>query len=466
MALTFVTTNKGQRAMFINGYKYTRNKRVNESEYWICSQRLCSSRVTTRNGVLLKEPSAHIDTCQPNGANLVADQMRETMRNRATNEQTPLKRIYDEVTACIINHDLQDELAAKFPRFEAVAKSMYQSRKGNQQPLPHTLHDLVLPVEYLVTREGDNFLLHDDGVDDQRILIFCTDNNLRCLTQCTDLWMDGTFKSVPNIFCQLYTIHGMPFKGVMIPLVYCILPNKTRETYQRVFELLAQSSGNLNLMLQPRLIHIDFEEAVRRAVSIVFPQCEIVGCYFHYCQCLWRKIQMLGLTVNYHANAGNNYFRQWIRCHGALGLVPLATVANLKHQLHRNDFLPPNIPNIADFIHYFNEQWMGEWPPIMWNHHAREGPRTNNHLEGYHFKLNKHFDSAHPNIFLFLKTIVDFQTTFSVKLLQIAAGHNPPRPNKKYVTVNHQINNLNGQFTRGEKNAWELLNALSHVIGL
>ena len=49
--------------------------------------------------------------------------------------------------------------------------------------------------------------------------------------------MDGTFKATPELFAQLYTIHAV-CRDFSFPVVYCLLPNKTRATYHRVFAIL------------------------------------------------------------------------------------------------------------------------------------------------------------------------------------------------------------------------------------
>ena len=52
---------------------------------------------------------------------------------------------------------------------------------------------------------------------------------------------------------------------------------------------------------------------------------------------------------------------------------------------------------------------MAAWP-TKWNHNNKVvNPKTNNHLEGFHTKVNKNFNSAHPNIFLFLDTVISFK---------------------------------------------------------
>ena len=52
------------------------------------------------------------------------------------------------------------------------------------------------------------FLVRDTTVENERVLIFSTFDNIAYLAQSPFWIMDGTFKTVPTIFTQLYTIHG------------------------------------------------------------------------------------------------------------------------------------------------------------------------------------------------------------------------------------------------------------------
>ena len=51
-------------------------------------------------------------------------------------------------------------------------------------------------------------------------------------------------------------------------------------------------------------------------------------------------------------------------------------------------------------ISYFEERWLnGPYPLKTWNYYQMEGPKTNNHVEGWHNKINRAAGKAHPNIF-------------------------------------------------------------------
>lgn len=84
-----------------------------------------------------------------------------------------------------------------------------------------------------VNFKQEAFLLHDSGESDvNRIIVFATKRNLECLGRAGAWFCDGTFKVVPSLFYQLYTVHAL-CNGIVVPLVYGLLPNKTEETYRR-----------------------------------------------------------------------------------------------------------------------------------------------------------------------------------------------------------------------------------------
>ena len=60
---------------------------------------------------------------------------------------------------------------------------------------------------------------------------------------------------LPSLFLQLYTLHGM-FQNQMVPLVYFLLPNKTKTTYTRAFRLLKQAAVDRGLQLSPAVIQV------------------------------------------------------------------------------------------------------------------------------------------------------------------------------------------------------------------
>ena len=98
-----------------------------------------------------------------------------------------------------------------------------------------SLEELIIPLEYRLTAKGDDFLLYDSGPGPQRILIFGTQMNLEMLNT-SQIWLsDGTFKTAPTLFAQVYCIHGLR-GGPNLLEDGLLLPNKMETTYKRMWE--------------------------------------------------------------------------------------------------------------------------------------------------------------------------------------------------------------------------------------
>ena len=130
---------------------------------------------------------------------------------------------------------------------------------------------------------GENFKLFDSGLENpgNRIMIFGTEANLERFER-HRLWhVDGTFKSAPGLFYQVFTIHGNVYDETL-PLVWGLLCDKEEATYKRVFEEIHRLRPGLN----PERIMLDFETAIHNAVRSVWPAAVLRGCHFHHSQAL------------------------------------------------------------------------------------------------------------------------------------------------------------------------------------
>ncbi|XP_071088042.1 uncharacterized protein [Haliotis cracherodii] len=177
---------------------------------------------------------------------------------------------------------------------------LYRRRRKTTPALPRSLTRVDLP-DTLKTTDGQRFLCIDDGQDD-RILCFATDLNFRYLQQLTSLYMDGTFYSCPALWDQLYVIHGL-IGTKMTQFVFCVLPNRRRKTYARLFDRFKVVVQEVtNHPLAPETIQTDFEAAAIRAEEDSSPNTDIRGCFSHSTQSIWKKVQQLEMVNQYRDN--------------------------------------------------------------------------------------------------------------------------------------------------------------------
>ena len=111
------------------------------------------------------------------------------------------------------------------------------------------------------------------------------------LAGCTKIGVDGTFKSCPELYSQLYIIMAW-FMGQVMPAAYILLGGKKTTTYIRMIKELKLAVESIGLTFLPEFICLDFEAGAIKAFKLEFPFVKFLGCWFHYGQCLFKKISV------------------------------------------------------------------------------------------------------------------------------------------------------------------------------
>jgi MULE transposase domain len=127
--------------------------------------------------------------------------------------------------------------------------------------------------------------------------------------------MDGTFRTVPRLFHQLFTLL-INVQGFVFPMMFVLMTRRSTELYTGVMRKLAERVPTV----APIEVMTDYEEASARAVRDVIGQgIDINGCWFHFAQSIVRKSRRLGLSLAYKNDAVS---RRCIRTTCALSLLP------------------------------------------------------------------------------------------------------------------------------------------------
>ena len=79
-----------------------------------------------------------------------------------------------------------------------------------------------------------------------------------------------------------------------------MLPSKTKNMYKLFFNELRIVTVKHDLVLNPRFITLDFEQSAISSLKQIFPDAILKVCNFHYNQCLYKKVQELGLQKDYY----------------------------------------------------------------------------------------------------------------------------------------------------------------------
>jgi hypothetical protein len=204
-----------------------------------------------------------------------------------------------------VQRDMPMSCATLVPNKVNMAQCIRYHRRKQYGKEPKTRKEIIIPVEFHRTIEdvedgsSELFYIDDSGEDDEeRIMLFSTETNIKWLMKHHEWYVDGTFEIAPDLFKQLFTIQ-IVVNGYNLPLVYALLPNKKTETYQRMLDMLAEHAEFPPDL--PSKIHwrCDFELGIWSAIenSRFGNQRETIieACYFHYAANLWNNVSKKGL---------------------------------------------------------------------------------------------------------------------------------------------------------------------------
>ena len=465
MPLHFIDSEKGKKKLVVGGYFFYKDKEREDKIYWKCEKYhkiKCKARVTTCDDEIVTEVTGHNHICD--AAESEAQKIVENIRKKAkSSTEAPHALLSNELKHC------SEAAACKLPKTQTLKRTIRSIRFKNNclPPLPQCQSDLTLTSEYTKTFRGEDFLIFDSGPTNNRILIFATARNIRLLANSDRWYCDGTFKTVPLLFYQLYTIHGFQ-DNIAIPLVYALLPNKSEPSYDALLEKIKINTN----FSSPSYITLDFEPAMIKACKQQFPSVVLKGCFFHFSQCIFRVIQENGLKKKYEEDAE---FALNLRYLPAIAYVPVDTVVRAFEILCDADILPSEAEAVVD---YFEDTWIGRpdrrnrrRPPKfkleMWNVYESallSQPKTNNAVEGWHRTFETQVAGHHPNIWKFLDFLKKEQNYNDVKVDQFLAGNSLQPPRKKYRDSSERIKRIVEKYS-SYSNVIDYLRAIAHNLG-
>ena len=296
--------------------------------------------------------------------------------------------------------------------------------------------------------------------------MFASDWSINFLSSCSQWHSDRTYKCRPLLFAQLYIIFG--FNNAMIPCVYCLTTKQDEHVYVKMLHYLLSIVRQKEISLDPKHLTCDYELAAINAFKNVFPTIHVSGCFFHFSQSLWRKVQALGLTryvkhsnltvSNAHINEEKKKGRQWFLCAIGLALIPPHLVEKAWTEA-MDEYTPDHVSSIK-FNDYIVSTYVdctsSRYPLHLWNvNHALVNniPRTNNHVEGYNNRLGSLFP-VHPHIYRFIELLRD-EHLFQHHHAEQSRAY-LPRHQKSSKDINVKLIGLLDKHSNGELTDLEL----------
>ena len=469
------TRGMDSRLLVYGDHTYQLNQR-RTTLYWRCKNEGCRAFIRTNN--VNVQDLAAIPQIVGNNAPVhnhgddndqvekigIIQQMKDIIIQRPT---IAVKTAYNEVVTRL--HQQAGAAGApppNIPNFSSASSALQRTKAAQCPPIPHTINQVQFPGAFGQTHLRERYLLHLN--QNTGVALFSTDVELRFLANAQRIYVDGTFKTAPRPFTQLFTIHAEHLNRV-INLAAALLTGKQQVQYQEIFNVLHQEMLRVTNGI-PALIQevvSDFELAVFNAVVASFPNAQVSGCYFHFTQNLWKHTQELGLAGAFQLNPALKVFLTHVY---SLGFVPLGHVPLCFNQLvtdPQTQQLVAQYPNLHTFIQYVHNTYIvgQQFPPDTWNVFNRGmSARTNNFVESFHAQWNKSVGVRHPSIWQFVAKLQDQQALSRNSLNNAVNGNPVVRRRAKWVRLENRINTLKGQYLAGQRTVQNYWSAVRHQI--
>ena len=450
-----IRSNKSQKERYKlieGGFIYDRQRILGDTTHWQCEKRgICKARIHTNGNVIIKRTNIHLHL--PNEEEIDCITTKSGLKRKARDTHDSTHGILGDVLETV-----NEGTTIKLPKLDSLKRTIRRERQSiDAAPAqPESLEHLIIPPEYQVTQKGDNFLLFDSGPGSQRIIMFGTQENVEMLNA-SQIWLaDGTFKTAPPLFSQVYCIHGLrggpnPLQdGHLLPCLFILLPSKTEAIYARMWErihLLCPTA-------EPTHMLMDFEIGAINSFRVEWPLTNVKGCFFHLTQNFWRKIQEIGLQGQYMHDKD---IALRLRMLPALAFASPFDVRELFPQVIEHI----NIPEATELALYFERTYVGRtlagghvnpiYPIEMWNHHHEVPigiPRTTNSIEAWHRSYNATIGCHHPNIWKFIKALMREQGLVEVRQAKYIGGDKPSKRVKNRANEEALLNLVLGYLTR------------------
>ncbi|XP_049867236.1 uncharacterized protein LOC126367652 [Pectinophora gossypiella] len=446
-------SKRGKVVLVIDGYEMCLNKTVGTKKYWCCAlakEKQCRSTVTTDfHSVIEKETinrSMSEHSHAPNAALLDELKLRTNLKRDAASSQSSPAQLIQQNLA-----QVPSTSACSMPSKDALRHVIRRARKKILPAEPKSIDEIQIP-DNLKTVEGEKFLAKDVTYgNNKRLLMFCTKAGIQILRDAILWLMDGTFRTCPNLFTQLYSIHAIvghdEDSKKILPVLYCFLMDKSEETYMAFFQALKEYAMEFEYILNPQYILTDYEMAVINTVKIEFPDAEHKGCLFHLGQNVWRKIQSSGLQSLY---GSNSEFALKIRHIVALAYLPHEEIPEAFRVL-KNEVLPKEAESVT--LWFENYYVLGKvksqqinstkltvkrknpmFPPKLWSVYTNNElnlPRTQNNVEAWHRRWNYLLNNNRYGVYVTISHLQKEQITTNHAIEKSMASITRTPPKKK-----------------------------------
>ena len=191
------------------------------------------------------------------------------MVQRAQEENSSIRLIFDE--ECL-NSDI-----GYLMDFATTEQRLLKARKRSRPALPATIYEFdeaVRASRYSLLNGSPFYRETIFSSNGQMAAIFISEEAANKLQTAERIHFDGTFKTCPLMFYQIFVVF-FDYFGTVFPGCYVLMTGKSEELYTMAFAYLRDY-----FLLYPAHIMTDWEAGSRNAARETWPLSNIKGCFF------------------------------------------------------------------------------------------------------------------------------------------------------------------------------------------
>jgi hypothetical protein len=444
-------TQRGKPKLFDNkGYTYNQCRVGKTVTYWRCAVRndnhRCPATVQQKGDVFTRGPQPHSHHGEP-GAAANCRIQREVKAEAAANLFEPALAIVESVLRKETN---SNGIRPGLPKLQNLTRIANYTREKLRPDEPTDL-EFSYDENYI-----PGFLVGDVSVNGHRHLMFATDQQLIFLKKAKSWYLDGTFKVVRQPFVQLWSIHAFVANGddlKQMPFMYVLMSSRRTVDYKAIFDQLKTITSDL----QVKEMILDFELSLWKAISECFPDVKMRGCVFHWTQCVWRKIQGIGLQSHYMQDIGIHRL-----CKQLLGLpfLPAEHIRAVFSKLQDRS-VTEDLQQLTDYIEI---NWIDStiWTPEAWSVFG-QSIRTNNDVEGWHHRLNAKAKKGNLPFYMLLGLLWEETELLDINLCLISEYRLKRHQRTKYKELQSTIFEAWDNYSKGKMSVTHLLDTCAQI---
>ena len=165
------------------------------------------------------------------------------------------------------------------------------------------------------------------------ILVFSSKSKRQPAALAKGLFVDGTCRTVSNIFTNNYTIHST-IDDLLYPVFFVQMFKEQTPTFKRAFTAIRRYMSSFS---GSRVVHVECQLAAINAFVYTFV-CDVRICLFHKNKAVLRAVSRFGLAGAYNSLNEPN-LQIWIRRLLSLPFLPANQIKRDFKHLFENEVL-------------------------------------------------------------------------------------------------------------------------------